>query len=116
MWKEEINQEMIMRIVSEALSVDPNDILVQRISQTIQALYLPIELDSIKSKYPPVIEVLNPFVEMARLRNEYKRNKSGPFAKIEKLCKDVEFGELVIKIQNGNPVFVESVKKQIKLR
>lgn len=62
-----------------------------------------------KGKFPPAhFEACELAIEALEKQNEKER-------RLLKYIRELQFGELVIKVQDGLPVFIERAKEKVKL-
>lgn len=112
-------RESLNSIIANALNVDSKSILVRQVSKAILEIAEKSsgteEIAGVPRPSQRISLLTAPFHDVICLRQESEKRQLSPFTKIEKICEDLEFGELIIKVQNGKPVFLESVKKQVKI-
>ncbi|CQR72179.1 hypothetical protein SOV_10220 [Sporomusa ovata DSM 2662] len=60
-------------------------------------------------------KVIEAFYQISKLGQAAKMKNYYAFTKLNDLCKDIEFGEAVLKICNGNITMVEAIKRQVKI-
>lgn len=111
--------ESLYSLVARALNVDVKSTLVIHVSKAMLELVEKStstkDMTEVKEIYKEISSLTAPFKDVIRLRQENEYSRQSPFNKIEKICEDLKYGELIIKVQNGKPVFLESIKKQIKI-
>ncbi|AFL99952.1 MULTISPECIES: DUF2292 domain-containing protein [Desulfitobacterium] len=117
----------INRVIAEALNVDETSrISVQTSKTLLNEAYLQYK-DSLQNKddlqnetlsqelYLMIKRYLEPYQNIIEIRKELEQVKNSKFSQIEKICRELSYGEIILKVQNGNPVLIESLKKQVKL-
>jgi len=60
-------------------------------------------------------KIIDAFYQITKLSQLMKLKNYYAFAKLDELCKDVAFGEAILKIRNGSITMVESIKRQVKI-
>jgi hypothetical protein len=110
----------IIKTIGEALNIDhTNKMLVQTSEVLFNAAYLQYKNNSNKRNKEELDLIIESYLELFRnmlsMRKQLENINNCKFRQIEKICQDLVFGEIIIKVQNGNPVLIESLKKQIKL-